>query len=260
MTRSHPLVFVLVVVAYALVVGSGCAEDEGPPSDSIAGTGSSGGNPATVRFALETDVETDREAIDFARLSAGVVEFARIDAAGACRFAPDEVFALGAFVGFDGSQALLIDVEGLCRVRFRPPSEHPLVQMSVERARARQVFIDLFLPSGVDIVVDLPSEGSAQGGGSPEEEVEIVVVLLGSPILEAIQRANLGADAVVRLSELDPEFGAQLLDAILSSIVLYLDPTPGDARVTAEERTPERVVGRVERADVERFPSAAADD
>ncbi len=259
MTRSHALV--LALVATAVAVGSGCAEDDGPPSDSIAGTGSSGGNPATVRFALETDAEADREAIDFAQLSAGVVEFARIDAAGECRFSPGEVFALGAFVGFDGSQALLIDVDGLCRVRFRPPSEHPLVQMSVERARALQVFIDLFLPSGVDIVVDLPSSGSAQTDeGLAEDELEIVVVLLGSPVLEAIQRANLGADAVVRLSELDPEFGAQILDAILSSIVLYLDPTPGDARVTAAERTPERVVGRIERADVERFPSAAPDD
>lgn len=231
-----------LLAALALVA---CAEDT---EDSPSGTGSSGGNPVTtdpvtVSFQLTSEAAgdtPDRAAWIDASLTAATVAFGRLGDDGACTFDDDEVWALGAFIDFDGDQIASVERTSLCRIRFVPPAGVPLVRAAGNTSRL-DVDVTLWLERGVDLVIEEALD---------EDDVARDFVLAFEPgqLADSVDWRNLPIeDGRVALSDLDPEIGEAVATRLTRALVLYRDPTPGDRRISVDERTDANRVGFVER-------------
>ena len=234
--REIPLL-VLALLAFTLIPACG---EEPADDDLVAGTGSTGGNPATVTFLLSPPEDAPIEWTD-GRLAAVTVTFGRQTDAG-CDLS-EEGYELGALVEFNGAQLASIDSEDLCRIRFEPSGVEPLIEINGVTPR-RPILVELFLPNGLDLVFerDVPL---AEDGETP---VELIVAVDPEELVDSFDLAELVEDPadIVRISDRNSSIAATLIENLIESFAIFVDPTPGDQRITFEERTPENRIGGVE--------------
>ncbi len=241
MKRSSPRALRVVLAALCAVLFVACSDSETDPTLVAAGTGSSGGNPAIVTFQLTTDDATEDSIWNAGNSAAAVVVFARTDETGECEFS-DEELPLGAFIDLVRDNATELDGSKLCRIGFRPASDEPLVSVSGE-FRGRGVEVLLYLPSGIDLVFDEPLPPLPVG-----EPQEIVVSLSIARLIRDIDLAGLvpPPGETLHITDQDDGDGLLLLESLIDALAIYRDPTPGDRRITAAERTPENRIGFIE--------------
>ena len=222
-----------------LVLGSACADETGDETLVASGTGSSGGNPATLRFELTTDDAPQESNWTRGILAASEVTFARAGEDGECVFGAERL-PLGAFIDLVRSPPANLDVEGLCRIGFRTDGEAPLVSLQGS-LRERNFELDLMLPEGFDLVFD--SAPPRREG----EHASVVVTLAIGRLLQDIDVGDIPPPgSTIRITDQDDGTGLVLLQNIADSIVIYADPTPGDGQITRAERTPDNRIGHLE--------------
>lgn len=235
----------LMAAIAALCLGVSCAGEDVADPVEVAGTGSSGGNPAvTAPLALSFQLATDGDGPQPGRwLSATVqartITLARRDADGACVFEDDASWQPSDILAFGADRLDGIDGAGLCRIRVMPDGGAPLIVASGVASRLR-VLVTLWLDRGIDLVIERPPTADA----GPRD---FVVVFEPDRIIEGIDLRTLPQDDVeLRVSDRDPALGERLLARFTDAMTIYDDPTPGDGVVTVSERTPENRVGYLE--------------
>ena len=99
--------------------------------------------------------------------------------------------------------------------------------------------VQFMLPRGLGFVFDPDLPATAPGEFlSLVSRVDVGVLLRGIDL-------DLLSEARDVLSDEDEDVGLTLLENLQDAVLIYLDPSPGDGMVTAEERTEENLIGTV---------------
>ena len=229
----------LLSVAFALLLAVACVEETVPPDQEVAsGTGSSGGNPSLIDFQLATEAAPPATTWTRVSIDARTVTYGRRDAEGQCVRQPGR-YTYESFVRYNAGQGSgTFDTEGICRIRLSPAEGVPLIRVEGSR-QGRMFAVQFMLPRGLGFVFDSDLPATAPGEFlSLVSRVDVGVLLRGIDL-------DLLSEAREVLSDEDEDVGLTLLENLGDAVLIYLDPSPGDGMVTAEERTEENVIGTV---------------
>ncbi|MFT4705341.1 MAG: hypothetical protein ACI81R_003049 [Bradymonadia bacterium] len=240
MHSLHATAIAACAVLSLCALTSACAEDS---SIEVAGTGSSGGNPAiedpiSLTFQLEAESPAEPERVDWleAELSVVTIALGRGSDEGGCVFADGDVVERVDLVNFGRAALASVDARNLCALRAIPGADAPLLRVFGQSQRV-DLELSFWLDDGVDLTLDFVqrwAEGSRDW---------IVVLNPESLTADVDLRALVGADGRINLSDRDPQFIDALHTRLSQSVRLYVDPTPGDGIVTLEEQTEENRIG-----------------
>ena len=256
-------------MASLLVLVGGCGGDsEGgrsimDGSDPGAGTGSAGGNPLVIGFDVSDHVVPGLEVQPpEAKIGTHAVEPFVVDAAGVGACSGE----LGAPVelNFDSSREPVFLMEEIpCTVLLKPHPEGPLLRIQAALAQrgvtldydlAEGIFIDVRDPMGLsDALGRAYPDGWSPEGLSPDElqQYQTIFVLFDPEAfrveLDLAQLVEaMSQEGPIRVDDsMDEELRAAFRAALVASVRIYLDPTPGDGELTLDEQVDANVVATV---------------
>lgn len=210
-----------LALTLALAV-AGCGDDA--DSDRTAGTGSSGGNPSQVTFALGQSPIGARW--DVAILQLDRAEVFRFDADGDCVAVPEATVEVDADLSLNLDRLDALDLGAWCRVRVVPRDGEALVRL-VGATRLGPFDVSLFR-GGLDLdVID------AEGAQSPA----LVVRVEPARVIGALDLSSLPeVDGVRIVDDADATIADVVSPVLAETIVVYADPTPDVPGLTLAER------------------------
>jgi hypothetical protein len=222
------------VLAAVLVAAAGCAEE--PAGETLAGTGTAGGNPeATVSFALTGESDAAGVRWSGAELTAARVALGRRQQAD-CVFEPLQ--DLPDPIVFGGSAIDVGDVGGLCGLRLQSDRSTPLLRVAGTRDGREALLVAL--PDTVDVLL---AGLDARADAAP---VHLAVVLDVTRLLATIPLADIVADdGRLQVDDRDTRYGARLRVNTLAALSVRLDPTPADGVFSSTDLRDARRVGGV---------------
>lgn len=227
----------LLLVA-ALLIGSGCSEDA-VDGDQVAGTASAGGNPLALTFAYRTD--NSRESLEWEPPTLNIGEM-RVAIGGdnwSCSIASAQVSEVNGTFDFEELPEFLFEEPFPCGIILRHPEDTPLLVSEAQFGEDRRVRVEIWGELHIRI-----NDLSEYDVGR-----DVFFVLGLDRLLDELdfERALDTEDLVVYSDQPGAsQDAAQVQSNFITAARIYLDPTPGDGEITADEQTPDNVVGNAQ--------------
>lgn len=221
--------------------------DKGPigsdPEDDFqrAGTGSAGGNPLTFTFDTAEDDDANEGDLNTLIWQPPSFHIDRVTVqdpsspSGACNAAgPIRLLQLSDAFATDTAEGFAIAAPLPCSITLRPAADAPFLTANASLGALGPLNLALHLPQG--LIFDVHHDAAPLA--DPDLDREVYVLIDPSALLHRIEPTDLlGAEALFALGQAgDNPLRDRLIENLLASLTVYLDPTPGDGLILPEER------------------------